>query len=349
MLRKIILLAFLSSNLLFALQKGKEKIDFNFRAETYFKNNEYATIPGYTLSGYNVFPSFEYRYQDKAKIVLAGLFTRYSGDESFHKSSPFLEIEVNLSEKFSATLGNFFVEENLITPLQEQEKRFEDFHKSGVKFKFENEANKYLLWIDWQKFIFPQDDKQEEFAVGCYGKTKLLGDLYLPFQGVITHKGGEIDSAKIVLKDSLQEAPIQSVFSLSPGLGYSLCPSLQIEGYYLRFSEATGVKRLLASEGNGFYLLARFHAKKNNLILSYFSADDFYCSQGNELFWSTNEENNDNKNLKNISLFYSYKIDVSEDIEFECGLDNVYNLKNQELNYSYMFKICADLQVLNLF
>ncbi len=349
MLRNYLIFLFLLFGLLFAFDKNTDSLALNFKAETYFKNNEYATTEGYTLTGYNLFPSIEYKYKNRAKITLGTFLLSYSGSDKFAKTSPFLGMEVKLGDNFSASLGNFSPDGKQIAPLSEKEKDFEDFSKSGVKFKFDNSIGKIELWLDWQEFIFPASAKQEKFAVGYSGKSKLIGNLYFPFQGVITHQGGEIDSAKIVINDSLQDAPIQSIFSLAQGLGYSFGDYFDLEGYYLRFSEATSVKRLKASEGNGVYLLGNFHYQNTKIVLSYFYADNFYCSQGSRLFWTTTEADNKNEYLQNISLFYNYNLAISDKIDFQFCLDNVYNLKNKELNYSYSLKICADLEMLRLF
>ncbi len=143
MLRKILIFSFLVYGLLFAFQKGADSLDLNFRAETYFKNNEYSSLSGYTLTGYNLFLSIEYKYKDKAKVVLGGFFLSYTGSESFDKTSPFLGLEVKLSNNFSVALGNFFAGDKQIAPLYEKEQAFKEFSKNGVKFKFENLASRF--------------------------------------------------------------------------------------------------------------------------------------------------------------------------------------------------------------
>ena len=122
---------------------------------------------------------------------------------------------------------------------------------------------------------------------------------------------------------------------------------IDFEAYYLRFSEATKEKRLFSSEGNGIFLSTYFHWERTKITLSYFYVDNFYCSQGNKLYWTTNEQKNENEYLQNIFLFYNYKMNINEKISFEFGLDNIYNLKIKELNYSYMLKISTGLEIVN--
>lgn len=292
------------------------------------------TRDGYTLTGYRLIPNLQYSLPNQGKISLGASLLKYSGLDNFTKASPFLSAEYQITNYMDITLGNYYLEQTPITPLYSRENQVRNFSKSGAKIYTESPWSNYRLWINWRDFIFSNSEHQEKFTVGFIRKPLKNNPIYFPIEAIITHKGGEIDNVS---------APVQSIYTFAGGLGFVLDEQLFLEAYGIHFTEPTQKKRLNASQGNGIYLLLDYTYKQFFANLSYFYADEFYCREGNELYWSTNENGYTHPHPENIKLDLKYKSASVKKLTFIFATNTMYELNNQEANFSFELCIKADL------
>lgn len=190
-------------------------------ALAFFKNNEYGghQATGYTLPGFWLQPRLAYQPLDAVRLELgchALIFNgankypcfayhdiaRWKGTQYQHGFHvlPFFRAQAHLRD-FTFVLGNLYGGANhgLVEPLMNPEVNLSQDPEMGFQLFCDRPFYHLDAWINWQSFIFREDNHQEAFTVGVSQRIRLNKassplHVYLPVDVLIQHRGGEIDA-----------------------------------------------------------------------------------------------------------------------------------------------------------
>ena len=210
-------------------------------ALAFFKDNEFGgdQATGYTLPGFWLQPRLTYQPLDAIRLeagfhalVYDGAnkypcfayhdIARWKGAQYQHGAHvlPFLRAQAQLKD-FTFVLGNLYGGANhgLVEPLMNPEVNLTQDPEMGFQLLFDRPHYHLDAWINWQSFIFREDNHQEAFTVGLSQRFSLTPHpstlnphpstlnphpstlnphpstltFYLPVDILIQHRGGEID------------------------------------------------------------------------------------------------------------------------------------------------------------
>lgn len=189
---------------------------------SFFKDDEYsgAFMKGYTLPGLWLQAKAVYYPLEMLKLEVGVHFLRFWGanrypnmayqdiarwkgdqyQKGFHVL-PWFRAQVALSDHVDIILGDLYgaANHNLIEPLYSPELNMMADPEMGLQLLYNSRRFDLDMWVNWESFIFREDFHQEAFTVGLSTRFKFNDPesrfhFYAPLQGMVQHRGGEIDT-----------------------------------------------------------------------------------------------------------------------------------------------------------
>lgn len=202
--------------------KDKGKITLSADILNFFHNNEYwgGRTSGYTLPGFYIRPYIGFQPAKNIKIE-AGIYLRhYWGAISYpqvyfrdvlrtvsndSKNSiqirPHIRVHAKIGKSVKLIFGNIYGGENhlLPEPLYNYERIMTEYPETGMQILADTRYLSLDTWINWESFIFRNDNHQEAFTFGVAARAKVNDEkekyhIYFPINTVFQHRGGEIDT-----------------------------------------------------------------------------------------------------------------------------------------------------------
>ncbi|MEG1685358.1 MAG: hypothetical protein RR319_05365 [Bacteroides sp.] len=317
---------------------------------SFFKNNEFkvGTIAGYTLPGLWIQPKFVYFPLKDIKLELGLHLLYYWGAQKYPNTNylsipnlgkddsqsnvhllPFFRAQFALNKYLDIVLGNIYggSNHNLTEALYNPEYNLTADPEAGLQIL---EHSRYIdvdAWINWQNFIFKQEDKQETFMAGLaatikFNKPESKFHVKMPLQMIFQHQGGEIDNSK---------NSVQTYKNVAAGIGvtYNLNRDFlkqlkldAIAAYYFQEDNDS----LPLNNGYGIDLRLTAEMKNCNAHLGFWKGNDYIPITGN-LLYSSISATASNKTYTNPTMLYggiSYCRSFSK--AYSIGIDfNVYH------------------------
>ena len=183
----------------------------------FFQNDEFkgGVDDGYTLPGLWLQPRLTYQPLSNLRLEAGAHLLYYSGAEHYpggryqslpawHDAAesdgkglharPFFRVQLSaFRNRLNLVLGNLYGGSNhrLIELLYNPELNLSTDPESGLQVLFDSPYVDIDAWIDWQNFIFRQDDQREQFTLALSARFKLgQSGWYVPAQVVGQHLGG---------------------------------------------------------------------------------------------------------------------------------------------------------------
>lgn len=212
--------------------------------EGFFRNNEYKAPygTGYTLPIGQFQTVIGYRIEQNLPIYfeLGASLTLYSGAERYPKGTWYAELPywqppahttpiphiiplfafvAHPSKNAEVRIGKVKRSEQhgIIDPLYSREYSHSSDPEMGVQLLWNTPKLVLDTWVDWQSFIYKNDNHQEAFVMGLnttYNAWKLKRHmLSLSLQAIATHRGGETNWQ--------QQAEVHSYLATGLGVNYS--------------------------------------------------------------------------------------------------------------------------------
>lgn len=129
---------------------------------------------------------------------------------------PFFRAQAHL-KNLTFVLGDIYGGANhrVMAPLMNPEINLTQDPEMGFQLLLDLPRYKLDAWINWQSYIFEEDDHQEAFTVGIHQKVALNSQLltlnwYIPIDILIQHRGGEQD---------VTDLGVQTITNGAVGLG----------------------------------------------------------------------------------------------------------------------------------
>lgn len=283
----------------------------------FFKNNEFAGsfVAGYSLPGlwvqpkgvYYPLPGLKlelgihaliyhgaYQYPNFAYVDIA----RWKGNQ-FQKGShllPYLRAQADLTDHLTFVFGNIYGGANhqLIEPLYNPELNYTADPEAGLQLLYDTRKFQGDLWLNWQSFIFQTDTHQEAFTVGLSSRFKFNDPssglhAYTPVQGVIQHRGGEIDTLTVSSVQTLMNGA--AGFGVVWNTGYAAIRKINAEMDVAAYYQQAG-QIWPFNSGYGFYFKMSADIRDFRVKASYWQCDDFISMFGSPFYGavSTKEE-----------------------------------------------------------
>jgi hypothetical protein len=287
---------------------NKNKLFVTVDNLNFFRNNEWATVmtPGYTLPGFWFQPKAVY-YPAKNIKLEAGIHSlwfwgtnRYpsyaysqlpywTGNDSRYVAHllPYFRAQMALSDRVQIILGDIYGGANhrLTEPLYNPELNLTADPETGLQLLYDAPWMELDTWINWTKFIYRSDPRQESFIYGLSVRWKgnrpeAPWHVYFPLQAIAQHQGGQID---------VTDLPVQTVLNGVAGIGLDwnirrgALKKINLEwdlaGYYQHAGDRWPLKR-----GYGSYVSLSADIAAFRIKSAYWKCDRFISILGNPLF-----------------------------------------------------------------
>lgn len=247
-------------------------------ANAFVKNNEFEgeITKGYTLPGFWIRPRATYAPNEKVHFELGAHAIVYDGASKYPNFAfhdivswkgkqytsgmhivPWLRAEARLKHT-TITIGSLHRDEdfhNLCLPMFNPEIELSADPEQGVEVRVDLPHYKMDAWIDWQSFIFKNDNHQESFIFGLSQEFILTGKkskrfrLSIPLQIMAQHRGGEIDDTNTGVETIINGAVGMKGIYLFPHCALN---SLSAEAMLLHTWQQAG-HLLTFNHGNAFW------------------------------------------------------------------------------------------------
>ena len=165
--------------------------------------------------------------------------------------------------------------------------------ENGVQILKQGERFDLDLWVDWQNMLYRGENDQEEVVAGLSTRYRIKEEngftASIPFQLMVFHKGGQIDTSPL---------PIQTLANLAVGghlewRGWDgFVTGADLQAYFL-FDKEFAPERIQAFEdGIAGYVNAALKTKIDLTVMaSYWRAHEFISIQGGYLYPSVSAVN----------------------------------------------------------
>ena len=334
------------------------KMYLDINVLSFFKNNEFSgeKVKGYTLPGFRLSPEVSLTLARNIRMDIGLSMLRYWGaeaypcysyqniaewkSEQYHKGlhvSPIMRAQWAVTPNFNVVLGSLFNRYNhsLCSPLYNNELNYTADPENGVQLLYDSKYFNADMWLNWQNFVFSNDDEQEMFTFGFSSKVNLLVDssgfnISIPLQYLAQHRGGEITA--------LELRQVQTISNYSAGLSFSYLfnrrylKDVAFSCYYVGYIQNAGT---LYPFGNGFgvYPELRVNVAGFEVNMAYWVSENFISILGSPHY--------NNLSLKTPDMLFD-KMDIfTANIDY-CYLKSKYYSLGVELGMVHYFPYTGD-------
>ena len=318
----------------------------------FFKDNEFKAekVSGYTLPGFRLSPKLSLALHKKIPLEAGVYMLHYWGankypcysyldisswqGEQYQKGVHFLPLfraQVSLKDNFHLVFGNLYVNNNhnLILPLYNTELNLSSDPETGVQLIYDSKQFSSDVWVNWQSFVFRDDNHQEVFTLGASTKTNLLKSyrkfqVYIPLQLIGQHRGGELDT--------MNNFNMHTLINYCAGVGISyrfnkLVKYINFESTYSGFINKGDVA-IPFNNGYGVYNKLALGIKDFNINISHWVSEDFVSIYGSPHFGnvSTNTPNLTFDKMQMILTQFDYSLPLYKDVSMGFEGNIIYYL-----------------------
>jgi hypothetical protein len=190
-------------------------------------------------------------------------------------------------------LGNIYggLNHRLIEPLYQWERHYTARPENGLQVNFQNENYFADVWLDWERYIHHGDSVPEQLTFGISTSALLTSPeshlrLSVPFQLLIYHQGGQIDTSH---KPKIVIGNVATGLNVEWLPNYNLLQYLALKTIVAGYLDKTEDKALRPfTKGWGIYPVLEAHTNAFTLAAGYWHANKFYAFKGESLFGSFN-------------------------------------------------------------
>lgn len=334
------------------------EVHFNFYNFNYVRDYEYSNQfhDGYTLYGTQLQPQLVY-YAHPNLAIIAGAYIRKDfGDNGVHDSKPLFALKYHkkdLSLIFGSLEGG--IHHGYIEQLWDFERQITDPIQYGTQLIIEKEKWKLDAWIAWQKQIYTPSPVKEQIVGGLTAERSLWQSngwkLSLPFQFLVYHKGGQIDTLKSVPLLTMGNGA--TGLKLHKEIGGNV-QEIFTDNYVVGYKDFSPTKIQAFQGGYGLWFNAGANTKWGSLVASYWKGNNFQTIKGMPLYESVSstlyDAGHKESNRSILLLRYAYQhellpnlyLDVRVEPHVDLGTSRTEQLQFQGsffLTYKQDFKL----------
>lgn len=291
-------------------ENDTRKLSFCLDNLNFIKNNENkgCFTKGYTLPGLWLLPRFSYQPLKNLKVEAGLYMLRFWGSEAYPNFNysdiatwkgedyqhgfhaiPYFRVHYAVTPHFNIVMGHIYGRNNhqLIEPLYNPEMGLTADPESGLQLLWHTRPADVDMWVNWESFIFQNDNHQESFTYGLATRFKLNAPqskihVYMPLQALYQHRGGEINT----------EATDRSVKTwLNAAAGYGMdfhlrnryFKKLNLEADFVYFAQQKG-QLIPFDKGYGLHGKLTADIYRFRIHAGYWQCHNFATIFGNPLF-----------------------------------------------------------------
>jgi hypothetical protein len=320
-----------------------QKVYISVKGTSFFKNNEYFNPieEGYTLIGFYLEPSAVLQLTKDFRLEAGAGILKYSGRKGLYQVEPLFRVQYQPADWFQMLIGTLYGGANhgLVEPLYRWELNFTNPMENGLQFLFNTKIVNADVWLDWQKFILPDDPFQEELTVGISSEWFLTGKtsdftLSFPLQTVFQHHGGQIISVDLPLETLANWA---TGFKVHKAINQKFLRFWDAEIYYLGFTDLSPQKLQQFRNGYGIYPKTKMGLGNFSVEMGYFHGNRFMAPMGERLFHSATIPISNlmytHKNIGTGKFWFNKKINSG--ITLGAYFESYTDFSNQKTDYAY--------------
>ncbi|MET1057477.1 MAG: hypothetical protein ABWY16_19340 [Pedobacter sp.] len=334
------------------------EVHFNFYNFNYVRDYEYSNQfhDGYTLYGTQLQPELVYYAHPNLAIVAGAYIRKDFGDNGVHDSKPLFALKYHkkdLSLIFGSLEGG--IHHGYIEQLWDFERQITDPIQYGTQLIIEKEKWKLDAWIAWQKQIYTPSPVKEQIIGGLTAERTLFQNngwkLSLPFQFLVYHKGGQIDTLKSVPLLTMGNGA--TGLKLHKEIGGNV-QEIFTDNYIVGYKDFSPTKIQAFQGGYGLWFNAGANTKWGSLVASYWKGNNFQTIKGMPLYESVSstlyDAGHKESNRSILLLRYAYQhellphlyLDVRVEPHVDLGTSRTEQLQFQGsffLTYKQDFKL----------
>lgn len=308
-------------------------LSLSIRNLNFIRNNEYSNpvIEGYTLIGFFLQPELVYRPDEKVILRLGAHLPSYSGTGRFINIKPVFSTSLHFSRTTCFTIGSLSGSDEhlMFDPHFNRERIYNAYHEDGLQLR---SAGKHLFtdtWLSWENYIFKGDNEREVFTAGesfRYTSPVIAGSftVELPVQIQLKHYGGQISNYPEHVETYLN---IAGGGRITLNIGESKYGRTGFEGLIFNGNCITDNAPSGIENGYGGWYKLFYSYKGASIEAGYWSSHDFYAPNGNFIFSSVSDHN---ENLvisdrKIITGSININLSFKEFLNFHLEFDGYYD------------------------
>jgi hypothetical protein len=325
-------------------------VKFRLSDDNFLKNNEYFNqlIVGQTYFGIMLNPSLTWNPNAYMRLQ-AGVFLRSDfGNPTIYQVIPTftLKLQKNGYAFLFGTLEGT-VNHGFIQPLYEFERYMSDHIENGIQFTVRKKFLEGDIYLSWEHHQYPGIPHDREIInTGTVVTPVLLKKSHwkisLPFQAIIVHHGGQLDTVALPHDESLFDDAIGLRVSYFPSTG--AITEIRSDNYYVYYQDLGHHffnQPFIAGHGvyPCLYVKSKYHV---DALLSYWYGHYFLSGHGGYLYESISQTDPTHiepfRKLMFLSLMYEKEWLPGLTIAARGEADyNFFRVHNTQLEYSYSF------------
>lgn len=319
-----------------------KNLEFRFESLSFFLNNEYMgkIVDGYTWPGAWVRPKMVYTFSEKLKVEAGAHLLRYHSRDNYTISRPWFSAQYKMSDKLSAIFGNLNQNGNhgLLKQMWEPERIMTDAPEEGIQFFYESEYLNIQNWMSWEQFILPGDPFQEHFTFGlsadaiAYSNSNIA--VLVPFQLLVYHRGGEIDSSPLGVVTHYNYA---TGMKLACDINRDFFRKIELNSYWLGYNCPDGPEPFIYKNGHAMSFVLDADTKWGNFSLDYWNAYQFASPFGKKIYMSASDKDLSlsETDRSMIAFNYTLKQQIVKDIHFAFQGEALYDLLTSKFSFGF--------------
>ncbi len=320
-------------------QNDTQSVRLNIEVFNYLRNTEYFDIieKGQTLFGALFHPTIS--YQPYKNILIKGGFqTRQDyGSGRFFSVQPTLTLSYfkhKWRHNFGTLQGNLNF--GFIEPLYNIDRGITHRIENGIQGIYTGKTLVFNNFLVWDEPTYRTTSNQERFVTGfTLNKTLKKNDnwdISFPFQGLLAHRGGQLNS---------NPNPIYSRINVATGLKlkYKINSkwSLKTENYYIHSEDFSPTISQPYKNGNANWHTFSVIYKRLELMLNYWEGREFHSPVGSLIY--------NNFNVYDIYLHRQtrrmlmsrilYTQELNKGTQIDLRFEPFYDFEYEQFQYSY--------------
>ena len=326
---------------------GKGELRLEVENLTFLRDNEYksACVKGYTLPGLWLMPTFTYQPLHNLQLSAGMYMLHYWGANKYPNLNysdlaewkggqtqrgfhilPVFRAHFKPTRRLDIVLGTLYGKANhgLVEPLYSDENMLSTDPETGAQVRWRTRVADVDAWINWESFIFRNDNHQESFSFGLSTRLRPSRQAarmqwYLPVQLLFQHRGGEVNT-------TAADREVKTWLNAAVGAGFRLPLHTRIpvvltgEATASWFSQQSGTA-LPFDKGYGLYARLGAEVWRCRVQAGYWQCHDFITLFGNPHFGAVSIDDHSTclKDPKMLTAHLEYAAPLGKG--FAWGLD----------------------------
>ncbi|HNB81602.1 MAG TPA: hypothetical protein PLP34_00690 [Chitinophagaceae bacterium] len=325
---------------------SEHEVHVQVYSNLFFKNNESfdPIATGYTLAGSQFQAAIHYQAV-KGIDWMGGIYYRYDfGDSARSVVQPILAVQLarnGYSLRMGSLDGNW--SHRLSEVLYHYERFMQHPNENGIQFRIQKKKFWSDSWLHWEVMEYLNSPYQEEFSVGHSSSCTLFqtsGGIHcdMLWQGLISHKGGQLDTDTQALKTLCNSSlGIRLLFQPQKK---QMINEAGIQFQAMTYNDLSPQKNMVYTSGQGYYTNVWLNSSYGIQCMgAFWKGHRFLSPRGDDRFQSVagiyGKPGHSETNRQLLIGRILYQKSVMDVVQVDVRLEPCYDMINKTLSYFY--------------